>query len=102
MDPHRIAKALSDPIRWEILRLINRMEITCEKASPRGPGENGLCVNELVEHLGLIQSKVSYHIRELKTAELVREEARGRWIIYTVREETLKEYLEWMSSEFEL
>ncbi|MGE5415811.1 MAG: ArsR/SmtB family transcription factor [Acidobacteriota bacterium] len=102
MDPHRIAKALSDPIRWEILRLIFRMEVDCQKASPREPGEIGLCVNELVEHLGLIQSKVSYHMRELKSAELVKEEARGRWIIYTVREETLKSYMEWMSSEFEL
>lgn len=53
-----------------------------------------LCVCELVDELNLLQSKVSYHIKELKEANLIREDIRGRWNFYYLQEETLHAYLE--------
>jgi ArsR family transcriptional regulator len=39
------------------------------------------------------QSKVSYHMRKLKDAGLVREEKRGRWSFYSVDREAAGELL---------
>ena len=38
----------------------------------------GVCGCDFQEHFGLGQSKVSYHLRVLREAGLVREEARGK------------------------
>lgn len=100
MDPVKIAKALSDPLRWEILRMIAS---GCEDRATEGePGEVGACVCKISECMGIIQSKVSYHIKELKAAGLIKEEIRGRSNVYTLQQETLRIYLEWLSREFGL
>jgi len=93
MDVLKIAKALSDPLRLEILRRIAGKKC-CE--------DKWLCVCHLVDDTGLLQSRVSYHIRELKEADLIREETRGRWNYYYFKEETLKEYLSALNDQFQL
>ena len=82
------AKALSDPIR---LRMLAQMTaaLCC-----RGPGASGIsdgtpggvCVCELQGLYGLAQSKVSYHLKVLREAGLVRETKRGKWGFYAVDE----------------
>jgi ArsR family transcriptional regulator len=60
----------------------------CELPDPaeRGvPGQTdprGICVCEFQSELGLGQSTTSYHLRVLREAGLVREEARGKWTFY--------------------
>ena len=54
---------------------------------PVGEGEEGICVCEFEEHFGMGQSKVSYHVRKLKDAGLVKEERRGKWAFYSLDRE---------------
>jgi ArsR family transcriptional regulator len=61
--------ALSEPLRIQVLELLQRQE---------------LCVCELCEHLGTTQSKLSFHLKVLKEAELVRTRQEGRWIYYSL------------------
>ena len=39
------------------------------------------------------QSKISYHMRKLKDAGLVREERRGRWSFYSLDREAARQLL---------
>jgi ArsR family transcriptional regulator len=76
--------ALSDPLRIKILELLRQQE---------------LCVCELSESLRVTQSKLSFHLKTLKEAGLVRARQEGRWIYYSlnlpqfvVLEQYLSEY----------
>lgn len=92
MDVVKISKALADPLRWTILkRIATRSEACCDT--------QGICVCEMVDELNLLQSKVSYHIKELKEASLIREDIRGRWNFYYLNEETLHDYLDHLRKE---
>lgn len=61
--------ALSDPLRIQVIELLRKQE---------------LCVCELCEYLGTTQSKLSFHLKALKEAELVRTRQEGRWIYYSL------------------
>ncbi|MDY6784663.1 MAG: metalloregulator ArsR/SmtB family transcription factor [Cyanobacteriota bacterium] len=62
-------RALSEPLRLQILELLRSQE---------------LCVCELCEKLDASQSKLSFHLKTLKEAELVRSRPEGRWIYYSL------------------
>jgi ArsR family transcriptional regulator len=62
-------QALSDPLRLQILDLLRTQE---------------LCVCELCDQLSVPQSKLSFHLKNLKEAELVRSRQEGRWIYYSL------------------
>ena len=89
----RVAKALSDPIRLEMLRVMLQGRTCCGLIDPaaRGvPGADepaGICVCEFQERFGLGQSRASYHLRVLKEAGLVSEEVRGKWSFYALDRE---------------
>lgn len=61
--------ALSDPLRIRVIDLLRQHE---------------LCVCDLCEHLGVSQSKLSFHLKTLREAELVRARQDGRWIYYSL------------------
>ncbi len=61
--------ALSDPLRIQILELLRTQE---------------LCVCDLCEATSTSQSKLSFHLKVLKEAELVRARQAGRWIYYSL------------------
>lgn len=76
-----VAKALSDPARVRMLAMVAKGRACC--ALPTDPDTpNGICVCEFVEELGMIQSRVSYHIKVLREAGLIQEETRGKWTYY--------------------
>jgi ArsR family transcriptional regulator, arsenate/arsenite/antimonite-responsive transcriptional repressor len=83
-----VAKALSDPIRLQMIRILAQGRDCCSFADPctrNVPGAGtpeGICVCEFQEQFGLGQSRTSYHLRVLKDAGLVTEEARGKWTFY--------------------
>jgi ArsR family transcriptional regulator, arsenate/arsenite/antimonite-responsive transcriptional repressor len=54
---------------------------------PIEEGEEGICVCEFEEAFSMGQSKVSYHMKKLKDAGLVREERRGKWTFYSLDRE---------------
>ena len=71
----KAAKALSDPIRLQMLHLLSQRE------DMRRYGED-LCTCEFEELLGLSQSKISYHLNLLLQAGLITRETRGTWSHY--------------------
>ncbi|MDH7478774.1 MAG: metalloregulator ArsR/SmtB family transcription factor [Syntrophomonadaceae bacterium] len=99
-DSIRIAKALSDPIRFRILQLLANGRFECCRLPLKGDSPEGLCNCVLMEELGLIQSRVSYHMKELVEAALVIEEPLGRWKFYRINRQTLRRYLEKLQQEF--
>jgi ArsR family transcriptional regulator, arsenate/arsenite/antimonite-responsive transcriptional repressor len=85
-----LGRALSDPIRVRMLSMMAEGRGCCDFSAsgvPAGEGEEGICVCEFEEVFSMGQSKVSYHMRKLKEAGLVREERRGKWAFYSLDRE---------------
>lgn len=61
--------ALSEPLRLQVLELLREQE---------------LCVCDLCNALAVTQSKLSFHLKTLKEAGLVRSRQEGRWIYYSL------------------
>ena len=67
--------ALSDETRLEIIdRLLG--------------GER--CVCELTDALDAAQSRLSFHLKVLKDADLVTDRRDGRWVYYTLNRDTIE------------
>jgi ArsR family transcriptional regulator len=62
-------RALADPLRIQIIELLRNQE---------------LCVCELCEKIDVSQSKLSFHLKNLKEANLVTSRQEGRWIYYSL------------------
>jgi len=60
-------KALSDPLRLEVIELLRSQE---------------LCVCDLCDRMGIAQSKLSFHLKTLREAGLISARQDGRWIYY--------------------
>ncbi|MDN7243328.1 metalloregulator ArsR/SmtB family transcription factor [Planococcus sp. N028] len=52
--------------------------------------KDALCICEFTELLDMTQPAVSQHMRKLKQAELVIEEKRGRWTIWSLNTKHLQ------------
>ena len=61
--------ALSDPLRLAVVDLLRTQE---------------LCVCDLCEALNVSQSKLSFHLKTLKEAQLLHSRQQGRWIYYSL------------------
>ncbi|MBC8207690.1 MAG: winged helix-turn-helix transcriptional regulator [Desulfobulbaceae bacterium] len=73
----RVTKALSDPNRVRIIKLLGHKE---------------LCVCELKNLLGLAQSTVSKHLKVLDDAGLLAFRKDGPWIIYRLANDSESHY----------
>ena len=62
-------------------------------ASFENAADPGIYVCEFEEIFGMGQLKVSYHVRKLKDADLVREERRGKWNSYSLDKEAIQKLL---------
>lgn len=82
------AKAFSDPIRLRMLAQMTAAQCCRGPAASETSGNEpeGVCVCELQGLYDLAQSKVSYHLKVLREAGLVREARRGKWSFYAVDE----------------
>ena len=75
-------KALSDETRLRIVKLL----------------ENGeLCVCHLVAAVDMSQPKVSFHLKALKEAGLVKDRREGKWMHYRLNESDLFKRLLFLS-----
>ncbi|GCL35022.1 ArsR family transcriptional regulator [Sphaerospermopsis reniformis] len=73
--------ALSEPIRIKVIELLRQRE---------------LCVCDLCDILDISQSKLSFHLKNLKEANLVNARQEGRWIYYSLnlpQFQVLEQYL---------
>lgn len=88
----RVALALSDPIRLQILDLLaaGRGEGCCSPNNPEAPV--ALCSCDILPVLGLAPTKLSYHMKELREAGLVEEQKRGRWVYFSLNRGALAEF----------
>jgi ArsR family transcriptional regulator, arsenate/arsenite/antimonite-responsive transcriptional repressor len=75
----RVFKALADRHR---VRILNRL------LSARG---NAVCVCEFEELLGLKQSTVSYHLKQLLDAGIVEREKRGSFAYFSIADGALQQ-----------
>jgi ArsR family transcriptional regulator, arsenate/arsenite/antimonite-responsive transcriptional repressor len=91
-----LGRALSDPIRVRMLGMMTDGRGCCDFSDsgvPADEGEEGICVCEFEEAFSMGQSKVSYHVKKLKDAGLVREERRGKWTFYSLDREAAGDLL---------
>lgn len=75
-----VTNALSDPIRLQILYFLKQ--------------EEDICTCEFQELLDLSQSKVSYHVKILLEAGLIKREVIANWRHYSLIEKDILEKLE--------
>ena len=75
-------KALSDPIRREILNLL--------KSGRKSAGE-------ISDHFEVTGASVSRHLSVLKEADLIRDKREGKYIYYELNVSVLEEIMLWIS-----
>jgi ArsR family transcriptional regulator len=106
-----LGSALSDPIRVRMLKLLVAATVEgrgcCNLPNLGVPADAeekgiGVCVCEFEHYFGMGQSKVSYHLRKLKDAGLVREEKRGKWSFYSLDREAATQLLNELAGQLEL
>ena len=75
-------KALSDPIRREILEML--------KAGRMPAGE-------IAEHFSVSGAAISKHLSVLRDADLIRDTREGKFIYYELNTSVLEEVMLWLS-----
>lgn len=75
-------KALSDPVRRDILTMLK---------------ENKLSAGEIASKFDMTQATVSYHLSQLKKAELIREHKQKNFIFYELNASVFEEVMLWLS-----
>ena len=73
-----LAKAIGHPARVAIVRMLARFD--------------GCIVGDIVDELPLAQSTVSQHLKQLKSAGLIRGEVDGPRVCYCIDPEVLDEF----------
>ena len=74
-------KALSDPIRREILNLLKG---------------GRLAAGEISDHFSVTDAAISRHLSVLKEADLIRDNREGKFIYYELNTSVLEEILLWV------
>ena len=76
-------KALSDPIRREILNLLKG---------------GRLSAGDITEHFDVTAAAISRHLSVLKDADLIRDTRQGKFIYYDINTSVLEETLLWIKT----
>ena len=74
-------KALSDPIRREILNLLKKGRMSA---------------GEISNHFPVTDASISRHLSVLKDADLIRDTREGKFIFYELNASVLEEILLWV------
>ena len=78
---HHTLKALSDPIRREILNLLK---------------SGRMSAGEIAEHFPVTDASISRHLSVLKEADLIRDSREGKYIFYDLNVSVLEEIMLWI------
>ena len=76
-------KALSDPIRREILDLLK---------------QGRMSAGDIADHFPVTGASVSRHLSVLKEADLIRDTREGKFIYYDLNASVLEEILLWVKN----
>lgn len=75
-------KALSDPIRREILNLLK---------------SGRMSAGDISAHFSVTDAAISRHLSTLKDAELIRDTREGKYIYYDLNTSVLEEVMLWLT-----
>ena len=76
-------KALSDPVRREILELLKRGRMSA---------------GDISDHFEITSAAISRHLSVLKDADLIRDTREGKYIFYELNASVLEEIMLWISN----
>ena len=82
MGLQKTMKALSDPVRREILALLK---------------EGRMAAGDIAGHFDITDAAISRHLSVLKEADLIRDTREGKFIYYDLNASVLEELLLWIS-----
>jgi DNA-binding transcriptional ArsR family regulator len=80
---NRVFKALNDPIRREILDLLN---------------EKDMNAGEIANHFNITKPSISYHLDLLKQADLVVSVKNGQYVNYSLNKTVVEDIIQWLMS----
>ena len=75
-------KALSDPVRREILELLKKQRLSA---------------GEIGSHFDMTGATISYHLSILKKADLVKETKQKNFVYYELNTSVVEEIMLWLS-----
>ncbi|KMY48957.1 autorepressor SdpR family transcription factor [Peribacillus loiseleuriae] len=73
-------KALSDPTRRKILDLLKNRDLTA---------------GEISDHFNMTKPSISQHLKLLKNADLVQDEKKGQFVVYSLNTTVFQELISW-------
>lgn len=76
-----VFKALADPTRREVLRILGRGEMSA---------------GELADHFDMTKPSMSHHFSVLKEAELIRSRRDGQQIFYSLNTTVVQDVMAWV------
>ena len=82
MSLQRTLKALSDPIRREILNLLK---------------SGRMSAGEIADRFPVTDASISRHLSVLKEADLIRDTREGKYIYYDLNASVLEEIMLWIT-----
>ena len=74
----KVFKALSDETRREILKLLNKQDLSA---------------GEISNHFDMSKPSISKHLDILRDAELISSEKKGQFVIYSINTTVIQEVL---------
>ena len=83
MSLQQTLKALSDPVRREILNLLK---------------QGRLSAGDITEHFDITAAAISRHLSVLKEADLIRDTREGKYIFYELNASVLEEIMLWITA----
>ena len=83
MGMQQTLKALSDPVRREILDLLK---------------SGRMSAGEITGHFDITAAAISRHLSVLKDADLIRDTREGKYIFYELNASVLEEILLWITA----
>ena len=83
MGLQKTIKALSDPIRREILNLLK---------------SGRMSAGDIADHFPVTDASVSRHLSVLKEADLIRDTREGKFIFYDINKSVLEEVMLWITA----
>ncbi|MFZ5651534.1 MAG: autorepressor SdpR family transcription factor [Bacillota bacterium] len=76
-----VFKAISDPNRRKILKLLRKKDMTA---------------GEIADHFSISKPSISHHLNMLKQADLVQDERKGQFIFYSLNSTVFQELMSWV------
>lgn len=83
MGMQKTLKALSDPIRREILNLLK---------------SGRMSAGDIAGHFPVTDASISRHLSVLKDADLIRDTREGKFIFYDINTSVLEEVMLWLAA----